>query len=78
MSTISGNIKKTYAKSFFMRFNLKSYFADGVLSSEPFITGGDGKRVKVQVIQMMMCGDMDVIAEIILQNDYDELFKPKE
>ena len=29
----------------------------------------------VIVLQMMMCGDMDVIAEIMLKEDFDELFK---
>lgn len=35
VNAVSGNITKTYAKSFFKRFHLKSALADKLLSPEP-------------------------------------------
>ena len=72
VNAVSGNITKTYPKSFFQRFHLKSTMAENLLSSSPALGSGYSKT-PVQVIQMMMCGDMEVIAEIITQSDYDEV-----
>ncbi len=69
VNAVSGNITKTYPKSYFKRFHLKSTLAETLLSDEPRCC-----REKVQVIQMVICGDMEVIAEIMNQDDYNELF----
>ena len=74
VNAVSGNITKTYAKSFFKRFHLQSELANRLLSSSPNLPiDGEYSRTPVQIVQMMVCGDMEVIAEIITQSDYDEI-----
>jgi len=65
VNAVSGNIVKTYKESYFKRLYLNSEYADRVLS-------GDTDCI---VIQMIICGDMEVIAEIINRKLYDNLFK---
>ena len=70
INAVSGTILKNYRKSYFKRFHLQSEFAKGLLQSQ-----AKDSREDVVVVQMMMCGDMDVIAEIMLKEDFDELFR---
>lgn len=69
VNAVSGNIIKTYKDSFFERFHLQSTLATNLLSDLPKL---NNKRVVI--IQMTICGDMEVIAEIMYQSDYDKLF----
>ncbi|CAI3587087.1 hypothetical protein [Clostridium neonatale] len=84
INAVNGTILKSYPKSFFKRFHLKSDFAKSILNEYPMMdiheeNGGAGARFSnykpVVILQMMMCGDMDVIAEIMLKKDFDELFE---
>ena len=75
VNAVTGNITKTYAKSFFVRFHLKSSMADELFFDSPRISLGNYNYEDVQVVQMVICGDMEVIAEIIKQSDYDEILK---
>ena len=75
VNAVTGNITKTYAKSFFKRFHLQSPLADKLFCDSPRMKLDSYKEVSVQVIQMVICGDMEVIAEIIKQSDYDEILK---
>lgn len=70
INAVSGTILKNYRKSYFKRFHLKSDFANCLLHSNP----KDGCE-DVVVVQMMICGDMEVIAELIYKKDFDELFE---
>lgn len=72
VNSVSGNITKTYPKSFFKRFHLKSPLADNLLDKVPCMSKYGSSVERVQVIQMVVCGDMEVIAEIMWQKDYDE------
>lgn len=74
VNAVTGNITKTYAKSFFKRFNLKSWEADGLLNPSPTLSIGYGKK-DVVVIQMVVVGDMEVVAEIMFKEDYEEVIK---
>lgn len=65
INAVSGTITKNYRNSFFRRFHLKSGFADSVLSENPDYV----------VLQMMVCGDMEVIAELMKKSDFDKLFE---
>lgn len=84
INAVNGTILKSYPKSFFKRFHLQSDFAKRILNEHPMMdihekNGKAGSYFSnykpVVILQMMMCGDMDVIAEIMLKEDFDELFK---
>lgn len=84
LNAVNGTILKSYPKSFFKRFHLQSDFAKQILCEDPKMNiheknigaGSYFSNYKpVIVLQMMMCGDMDVIAEIMLKEDFDELFR---
>lgn len=64
INAISGTITKNYAKSYFERFHLKSHRSGSLLS-----LGSE-----TVVLQMMVCGDMEVIAELISLKDFQESF----
>lgn len=65
VNAVTGNIVKTYRDSYFKRFHLKSQISDILFSP----------NADTIVIQMTLCGDMDVIAELISKKKYDEMFK---
>lgn len=74
VNAVSGNITKTYSKSFFKRVHLQSSTAEGLLSHKPTIILDykAGEKIPVQVIQMIIFGDVAIV-EIITQGDYDEI-----
>ena len=63
ITACSGGIYKTYKESWFERFHLNSNRADNLLSKD---------NTSKIVLQMVLCGDMEVIAELI---DVEELDK---
>ncbi|NFJ84000.1 hypothetical protein FDA84_15040 [Clostridium botulinum] len=65
VNAVTGNIVKTYKDSYFLRFHLKSSLSDKLLkeNSDKIVT------------QMVVCGDMEVIAEVMNKKLYNELFK---
>lgn len=60
VNAVTGNIIKTYKDSYFKRFNLSSRFADEVFK----------ENADKVVIQMTICGSMEVIAELIDKEKY--------
>lgn len=86
INAVTGQISKTYTKSFFKTFSLNGNIADDLFGEKPqmvlgreWVTGyaGNGRwsdiTKDVVVIQMVICGDLRVIAEIMLKEDYDEV-----
>lgn len=65
INAVRGTIMKNYKNSSFERFHLDSRFADEVFSE-------DSKYV---VLQIMLCGDREVIAELMNKSDFDKLFE---
>ena len=69
---VSGTLIKTFRKSFFKRFHMQSSMADYVLDeTKPRIRSGGNEIV---VLQIMLCGDNEFLAELIYKEDYDEIF----
>jgi hypothetical protein len=76
INAVSGAILKNHPKSWFERFNLRSDRA-----KELFKEGGhefwvyDDRRDKIgiTVLQMVICGDMEVMAELVYTSDYNEV-----
>lgn len=89
INAVTGNILKNYQKSFFKRFKLDSILSNQLFDEEcphlvkystdyydnSYRSYQKEEKRPVVIIQMMMCGDIDVIAEIMWQDDFDELFR---
>lgn len=69
VNACSGGIYKTYLESWFERFHLKSERAVTLLNQNSY---GN------VILQMVVCGDMEVIAEIIEKEDLKKYLNNKE
>ncbi len=69
INACSGGIYKTYLESWFERFHLQSEKSQRLLCKETF-----GSQKDKVVLQMVICGDMEVIAEIIDKKDLEKYF----
>lgn len=70
VNAVSGTLVKTFRKSFFKRFHMNSRMADCIFDEdEPSLHGAE-----IVVLQIMLCGNNELLAEIIYKEDYDELF----
>lgn len=67
-NAVNGSLFKSCQKSFFIRFNLKSRMATSILTDAPKYKG-----FSVVVLQMMLCGDMEVLVELIHAKDYEDI-----
>ena len=74
INAINGSILKNFKDSFFLRFHLKSPLSNKLLSDRPTYEILGVKR-PIVVLQLMLCGDMEVIAEVMFKEDYDKLFE---
>lgn len=76
INAVSGTIVKNYRKSFILRFHMKSSMAESILSKNPslYIEKTRSRRLIV-VLQVMLCGDEELLAEVMWKDDFDELFK---
>ena len=80
INAVTGAILKNHPKSWFERFHLESKRADQLLTEG----GHKGKdwiysdkynlnpEKDITVLQMVICGDMEVIAECVYRKDYDD------
>lgn len=68
INACSGGIYKTCKESWFHRFHLNSNYANSVFQ----------QNSNTKVLQMVICGDMEVIAEVIDIKDYEKLFEESE
>lgn len=73
INAISGTIVKNYAKSFILRFHMKSPRADSLFCESPSLKIY-GKEKSVVVLQVMLCGEQELLAEVMWESDFDELF----
>ncbi|MDD4566089.1 MAG: hypothetical protein PHE79_11525 [Eubacteriales bacterium] len=62
INAVSGLILKNHTKSYFRRFHLQSAVANSL-----FVPDGS-----IIVLQMLICGDMEVIAELVKREDFEE------
>lgn len=84
INAVTGGILKNHPKSWFERFHLQSKRAEKLLkeaghkatkevpaswNKEYYITTADPEH-NIIVLQMMICGDMEVIAECVYERDY--------
>lgn len=74
INAVTGAILKNHPKSWFERFHLTSPRA-----KELFQEGGHkfgkysdkAEKIGITILQMVLCGDMDVMAELVYTKDYE-------
>lgn len=85
----SGGIYKTYRESWFKHFHLNSDLSDKLFRKENvyynqekdeyYTEASQWKENKeVLILQMVICGDMEVIAELILKEDFEKYYEKAE
>lgn len=79
INAVSGTIVKNYKESFILRFHMKSPIGDRLLDTSPALRNPDDiKSYKpVVVLQVMLCGEQELLAEVMWKSDFDELFELK-
>lgn len=89
INACSGGIYKTYKESWFTRFHLKSDLADKLFKpyenemktsrdtweGSGFDRYNQEHKEPVIILQMIICGDMEVIAEVITEKDFNKYFE---
>jgi hypothetical protein len=89
INAVTGAILKNHPKSWFERFNLKSDRAiqllqEGGDTGKELVRGQystwykDNPEKAITVLQMVICGDMEVMAELVYTKDYNHVETPKE
>jgi hypothetical protein len=77
INAVSGTMIKNYKDSFILRFDMRSNMADKILDKNPTLYKGSyGEDKPVVVLQVMLCGDKQLLAEVMWKEDFDKLFEP--
>lgn len=74
INAVTGAILKNHPKSWFERFHLKSERAKQLLKEggyEFWKYSDNADKVGITVLQMVICGDMEVMAELVYTKDYE-------
>lgn len=79
INAVSGTIVKNYKESFILRFHMKSPLADKLLDVSPELKVPNTRSTykPVVVLQVMLCGEQELLAEVMWKSDFDELFELK-
>lgn len=80
INAVSGTIVKNYKDSFILRFHMKSEMADLILNRKPRLKEDDYRGAKnkpVVVLQVMLCGEQELLAEVMWKEDFDKLYEPQ-
>lgn len=70
INAVTGAILKNHPKSWFRTFHLNSPLAKALLSEDGQKDDLYGKK-GIIVLQMVICGDMQVMAELVYAKDYE-------
>lgn len=73
INAVTGSILKNHPKSWFETFHLRSKRADVLLNPNGCKDLPYSQRRGVTVLQMVVCGDMEVIAECVYTEDFMEV-----
>ena len=92
INAVGGTIVKNYKDSFILRFNMQSEMARLLLDKEPELTKrkiyhdvdsiyhrGYTEEIKepVVVLQVMLCGEQELLAEVMWKEDFDKMYEPQ-
>ena len=74
INAVTGAILKNHPKSWFERFHLTSSRAKELFQEGGHKFGrysGKDEKIGITILQMVLCGDMDVMAELVYTKDYE-------
>lgn len=77
INAVSGTMTKNYKDSFILRFHMKSLMADKLLTKDPKLQKYSEEE-PVIVLQVMLCGDQEFLAEVMWKEDFDKMYERKE
>lgn len=91
INAVGGTIVKNYRDSFILRFNMKPGMAEELLCKNPIMlkriehhnsdnySGSWDEKIKepVVVLQVMLCGEQELLAEVMWKEDFDKMFEPQ-
>lgn len=75
INAVSGTIVKNYKDSFILRFHMKSAMAETLLDIKPRLQKYR-EYEPVVVLQVMLCGDQEFLAEVMWKEDFDKMYEP--
>lgn len=87
INAVSGTFVKNYQNSFILRFHMKSEMADVLFSKEPQLlketvkhgeypnTWEEKIKKPIVVLQAMLCGEQELLAEVMWKEDFDKMFE---
>lgn len=81
INAVSGTIVKNYKDSFILRFHMKSEMANTIFDREPRLKERnfrDSKYKQIVVLQVMLCGEQELLAEVMWKEDFDKMFELQE
>lgn len=89
INAVSGTIVKNYKDSFMLRFHMESEIANILLNKNPQLVRRIENRGEyprnweekviqpVVVLQVMLCGEQELLAEVMWKEDFDKMFEPQ-
>lgn len=80
INAVSGTIVKNFKDSFILRFNMKSEMASNILGRNPKIRIQECYETKyrqIVVLQVMSCGEKELLAEVMWKEDFDKMYEQK-
>lgn len=78
INAVGGTIVKNYKDSFILRFHMQSKTAESVLDKNPKLKNGnlrDSGYKQIVVLQVMLCGEQELLAEIMWKEDFDKMYE---
>ena len=78
INAVSGTIVKNYKDSFILRFHMKSGMANTIFDVNPRLKKGDfhdSKYKPIVVLQVMLCSEQELLAEVMWKEDFDKLYE---
>lgn len=88
INAVSGTIVKNYKDSFILRCHMNSEMAEALLAKEPqlikrivkhpgeYHTWEEKIKEPVVVLQVMLCGEQELLAEVMWKDDFDKMLQP--
>ena len=90
INAVGGTIIKNYRDSFMVRFNMKSKMGEALLCKDPTMVKRIERHIDnthcsweeeikepVVVLQVMLCGEQELLAEVMWKEDFDKMFEPQ-
>lgn len=76
INAVSGTIVKNYKDSFILRFHMNSEMATLILGINPRLRRESSYK-PIVVLQVMLCGEKELMAEVMWKEDFDKMYEPQ-